>query len=38
MEVLRMDLDWSGEPVHKGLAFFSVSVQEAGIWQAVLGG
>lgn len=38
MEVLRVDLDWSGVLVYKGLALFHISVQEVGIWQAGLGG
>ena len=38
MEVLRVDLDWSGVIVYKGLALFNISVQEVGIWQVGLGG
>lgn len=38
MEVLRVDLDWSGVIVYKGLALFIISVQEVGIGQVGLGG
>lgn len=38
MEVLRVDLDWSGVIVYKGLALFIISVQEVGIRQVGLGG
>lgn len=38
MEVLRVDLDWSGVIVYKGLALFNVSMQEVRIWQVGLGG
>lgn len=38
MEILRVDLDWLGVPVRKGLALYKVSVHEVGIWQAGLRG
>lgn len=38
MEVLRVDLDWSGVIVYKGLALFIISVREVGIRQVGLGG
>lgn len=38
MKVLRVNLDWLGVPMLKGLALYKISVQEVGIWQGGLKG